>query len=233
MTTALLTERDLRTRKFVTQQLEWDPAVDASAIGVAARDGAVTLTGYVNSYAEKLAAERAAKRVHGVRAVANDVEVRLTVGRTDADIAADVAIGLRIHSSIPQSVQAAVHHGHVTLTGTVAWLYQKTLAEKTAGRIGGVRHVVNRISVLPQAGERDVKKRIMQALHRLADVDARQVSVTAADGVAHLSGTVHTWAERDAAANAAAAAAGIVMVDNQLVVEPRPRPFDEVPDEQC
>ena len=130
MTTALLTDRDLRTRKFVTQQLEWDPAVEASAIGVAARDGAVTLTGYVNSYAEKLAAERAAKRVHGVRAVANDIEVRLKIGRTDADIAADVAMALRIHASIPAAVQATVHHGHVTLTGTVSWLYQKTLAEK-------------------------------------------------------------------------------------------------------
>jgi osmotically-inducible protein OsmY len=231
MTTALLSDRDLRTRKFVTQQLEWDPAVDASAIGVAARDGAVTLTGYCNSYAEKLAAERAAKRVHGVRAVANDIEVRLRIGRTDADIAADVAMGLRIHASIPAAVQAAVHHGHVTLTGTVAWLYQKMLAEKTAGRIDGVRHVINRIAVLPLAGERDVKKRIMQALHRMADVDARRVTVDVADGVARLSGTVQTWAERDAAANAAAAAPGITMIDNQLVVEPRP--LDEVPDEMC
>jgi osmotically-inducible protein OsmY len=233
MTTALLTDRDLRTRKFVTQQLEWDPAVDASAIGVAARDGAVTLTGYVNSYAEKLAAERAAKRVHGVRAVANDIEVRLKVGRTDADIAADVAIGFRIQASIPATVQAAVHHGHVTLTGTVAWLYQKMLAEKVAGRIGGVRHVINRIAVLPQAGERDVKRRIIQALHRAADVEAHGVAVDVADGVVRLTGTVHTWSERDAAANAAAAAPGIIMVDNQLVVEPRVRSLDEVPDECC
>jgi osmotically-inducible protein OsmY len=148
MTTALLTDRDLRTRKFVTQQLEWDPAVDASAIGVAARDGAVTLTGFVNTFAEKLAAERAAKRVHGVRAVANDLEVKLKLGRTDADIARDVAMGLRIYASIPATVQAAVHHGHVTLTGTVSWLYQKLLAEKTAAQIDGVRHVINYISVL-------------------------------------------------------------------------------------
>jgi osmotically-inducible protein OsmY len=233
MTTALLSDRDLRTRKFVTQQLEWDPAVDASAIGVAARDGAVTLTGYCNSYAEKLAAERAAKRVHGVRAVANDIEVRLKIGRTDADIAADVAMGLRIHASIPAGVQAVVHHGHVTLTGTVSWLYQKMLAEKTAGHIAGVRHVINRIDVLPQAGERDVKRRIIQALHRAADVEARSVDVHVSDGVARLSGTVHTWAERDAAANAAAAAPGIIMVDNQLVVEPRARSLDEDPDEYC
>ena len=106
MTTALLTDHDLRTRNFVTQQLEWDPSVDASGIGVTARDGAVTLTGYVNSYAEKLSAERAAKRVHGVRAVANEIDVKLTLGRTDADIARDVATALRIQSAIPAPVQA-------------------------------------------------------------------------------------------------------------------------------
>ena len=233
MSTALLTDRDLRTRNFVMQQLEWDPAVDASAIGVAARDGAVTLTGYVNSYPEKLAAERAAKRVHGVRAVANDVEVRLTVGRSDADIAADVAMGLRIHASIPSAVQAVLHHGRVTLTGTVSWLYQKMLAEKSAAHIAGVRQVINRIRVLPRAGERDVQRRIIKALHRAADIDAHLIAVHVSDGVVRLTGTVHTWSEHDAAASAAAAAPGIIMVDNQLVVEPRVRSLDEVPDDYC
>ncbi len=153
MSTAQLTDRDLHTRKAVMQQLEWDPAFDASAIGVAAKDGAVTLTGLINTYGEKLAAERAAKRVYGVRAVANDLEVRSTLGRTDADIAADAAVALKIHSAIPDAVQAAVHHGHVTLTGTVPWLYQKTLAEKTVRHISGVRHVTNYITVLPRAGD--------------------------------------------------------------------------------
>lgn len=233
MTTANLTDRDVQTRRAVTQQLEWDPAVDASAIGVAARDRAVTLTGFVNTYAEKLAAERAAKRVHGVRAVANDIEVRLKAGRTDADIAADVAMALRIHSSIPETVQAAVHHGHVTLTGAAAWLYQKQLAEKAAAHIRGVRHVVNLITLLPKAGERDVQRRIVQALHRSADIDAAHISVTVADGVARLVGTARTWAQRDAAAHAAAAAPGIIMVDNQIVVAPRDIPFDERLDEIC
>jgi osmotically-inducible protein OsmY len=233
MTTASLTDRDVQTRRAVTQQLEWDPAVDASAIGVAARDRAVTLTGFVNTYAEKLAAERAAKRVRGVRAVANDIEVRLKVGRTDADIAADVAMALRIHSSIPETVQAAVHHGHVTLTGTAAWLYQKRLAEKAAVHIRGVRHVVNLITLLPKAGERDVQRRIVQALHRSADIDAAHITVTVADGVARLIGTARTWAQRDAAAHAAAAAPGIIMVDNQIVVAPPDIPFDERLDEIC
>ena len=233
MTTAHLTDRDVRTRQAVMHQLEWDPAVDASAIGVAARDRSVTLTGFIDTYAAKLAAERAAKRVHGVRAVANDIEVRLRMGRNDADIAADVAMALRIHSSIPEAVQAAVHHGHVTLTGTAAWLYQKQLAEKAAAHIRGVRHVVNLINVLPKAGERDVRRRIVEALHRGADIEASQITVTVADGVARLVGSARTWAQRDSAAHAAAAAPGIIMVDNQIVVTPAERPLDERIDEMC
>lgn len=232
MSTAQLTDRDLRTRKAVMQQLEWDPAFDASAVGVTAKDGAVTLTGLIDTYAGKLAAERAAKRVLGVRAVANDIEVRLKVGRTDADIAADAAMGLKIHSSIPQTVQAAVHHGQVTLTGTVSWLYQKTLAEKTVTHIDGVRQVINHIRVLPTAGQRDVRRRIVSALHLSADVDASRIEVTVTDGVARLVGTTRTWAQRDAAAHAAAAAPGIIMVDNQLVVDspdvPSVEPLDEI-----
>ncbi len=233
MSTAQLTDRDLRTRKAVMQQLEWDPTFDASAVGVTAKHGAVTLTGFIDSYAGKLAAERAAKRVLGVRAVANDVEVRLKLGRTDADIAADAAMALKIHSSIPEMVQAAVHHGHVTLTGTVSWLYQRTLAEKTVTHINGVRHVINNIRVLPTAGQRDVRRRIVAALHRSADVEASHIDVTVTDGVARLVGTARTWAQRAAAAHAAAAAPGIIMVDNQIVVESPDVPFDEGLDEIC
>jgi osmotically-inducible protein OsmY len=220
MTTAHLTDKDTRIRHSVAQQLEWDPSVDASEIGVTAKQGAVTLTGFAQTYAEKLAAERAAKRVYGVRAVANDIEVRLKLGRTDADIAADAALALRLHGAIPESVQAAVHHGHLTLTGTVPWMYQKTFAEKTASHVRGVRHVINHINVLPRAGERDVHKRIVSALHRTAAVEAARIDVHVSDGVARLTGKVQSWTERQAAAHAAAAAPGIIMVDNQLIVEP-------------
>jgi osmotically-inducible protein OsmY len=227
MTTTHLTDKDTRIRSSVMQQLEWDPAVDATEIGVTARNGAVALTGLAETYAEKLAAERAAKRVYGVRAVANDIEVRLRMGRADADIAADTALALRLHGAIPDAVQAAVHHGHVTLTGTVAWLYQKTLAERAVLHIRGVRHVINHINVLPRAGERDVRKRIVGALHRTADVDATRIDVHVTDGVATLTGTARTWTQRKAAAHAAAAAPGIIMVDNQIAVEPDPlRPTD-------
>ena len=130
MTTAHLTDTDVRVRDAVLRQLEWDPEVDASAIGVAAKGGTVTLTGYIGTYAGKLAAERAAKRVRGVRAVANDIDVWLKLERTDVDIASDVVHALQLFSTIPDGVQAAVHNGHVTLTGKVDWLFRSRQAEK-------------------------------------------------------------------------------------------------------
>ena len=233
MATANLTDRDVQDRRLVMQQLEWDPSVDAGDIGVTAKHGSVTLSGFANTYADKLAAERAAKRVYGVRAVANDIEVRLKLGRTDADIAADAALALKIHAAIPEAVQAAVHHSQVTLTGTVSWLFQKQQAERVIAHIRGVRHVVNHIVVGPRAAERDVQKRIVQALHRNADIEAAHITVHVDGGVARLAGTSRTLAQRDAAERAAAEAPGVTMIDNQLVVEPTSRTFDEGPDEIC
>lgn len=149
MSTAALTDADVHVRDAVLRQLEWDPEVDASAIGVAAQGGAVTLTGYINSYAGKLGAERAAKRVRGVRVVANEIVVRLRVERTDADVAADVVRVLALHGTVPSSVQATVHEGHVTLTGTVEWAYQKRDAGQAVQHVRGVREVINRVSVRP------------------------------------------------------------------------------------
>jgi osmotically-inducible protein OsmY len=232
MSTATLTDKDLHLRDAVLQQLEWDPAVDASAIGVAARAGAVTLTGSIGTYAGKLAAERAAKRVHGVRAVANDLEVRLRIGRSDAEIAGDAATALRLHGGVPDSVQAAVHHGHVTLTGVVPWLFQKLVAEKAMRHVRGVRHIANHIRVLPPAEARDARRRIVQALHRHADLDAHGIDVSVGDGVVHLTGAVGSWAERDIAERAAGDAPGIMRVENLIVVQPPARAAD-APDEMC
>ena len=220
MSTATLTEKDVRLRDAVVQQLEWDPAVEASGIGVTARGGAVTLTGAINTYAGKLAAERAAKRVSGVRAVANDLEVTLAAGRTDADIAADAATMLKLHHEVPDSVQATVHHGHVTLTGTVDWHYQRIQAEKVVRFIRGVRQVVDRTTVVPRAAGRDMRRRIAQALYRNAALDAKHIEVTVNGSVAHLRGTATSWLQRDAAERAAYDAPGITMVDNQIVVDP-------------
>jgi osmotically-inducible protein OsmY len=230
MATAKLSDIDVRIRDAVTQQLEWDPEVDASAIGVTAQDGAVTLTGYIDTYASKLAAERAAKGVRGVLAVANDIEVRLKLERTDADIAHDVARSLELRSTVPDNVQATVHHGHVTLTGEAMWEFQRRDAEKAVRHIRGVRNVVNRIGLAPGIAARDVRRRILDAFHRTADLDARHVTAHAAGNVVTLTGHVSTWLQRDIAERAAAGASGIRRVDNLITVEP---PVEAEEEEIC
>jgi osmotically-inducible protein OsmY len=220
MTTATLSGADLRVRDAVVRQLDWDAEVDASAIGVAAHDGAVTLTGFIDSYAGKLAAERAAKRVRGVRAVANDLQVRLRIARADDEIAADAARALTLRSTLPDTVQATVHNGHVTLTGSVPWLFHRTAAEVAIRHLKGVVAVTNRIKVAPAASTRDVQHRITEALHRMADVNARHITVTVKDATVTLTGTVTTWAQRDAAERAATQAPGIEHVDNRIEVMP-------------
>jgi osmotically-inducible protein OsmY len=201
------------------RQLDWDPEVEASAVGVAAKHGTVTLTGFIDTYSGKLAAERAAKRVHGVRAVANDIEVRLRLERTDADIAEDATRALELRSMIPEAVQAVVHNGRVTLTGNVEWLYQKESAERAVRHIRGVRGVLNHITVAPRAVGRDVRHRIVKALHQNADLDARHITVTVAGNTATLTGTVGTWLQRESAERAAANAPGVAHVDNQITVQ--------------
>ena len=214
-----MTETDVRLRDAVMRQLDWDPEVDASAVGVGAKAGAVTLTGYIDTYAGKLAAERAAKRVHGVRAVANDLAVRLRLERTDADIAQDAARALELRSTIPENVQAVVHAGHVTLTGKVDWLYQKENAERAVRHLRGVRDVRNHISVAPRAAARDVRRQIVKSLHQHADVDARHISVEVSGDTARLSGTAATWLQRESAERAAANAPGIAHLDNLILVQ--------------
>lgn len=219
MTTALLTEADVRVRDAVMRQLDWDPEVEASAVGVAAEKGTVTLTGFIDTYSGKLAAERAAKRVHGVRGVANDIDVRLRLERTDADIAQDAVRALELRSTIPESVQAVVHNAHVTLTGKVEWLYQKENAEEAVRHLRGVRSVLNYISVAPKAAVRDVRLRIVKALHQNADVDARHITVTVSGDTATLTGTAGTWLQRESAERAAWSAPGIAHVDNRIIVQ--------------
>jgi osmotically-inducible protein OsmY len=234
MTTASLTGTDVRLRDAIIRQLDWDPEVDDSAVGVAAKDGIVTLTGFIDSYAGKLAAERAVKHVRGVRAVANDIVVRVKVDRTDADIAADAVRALKLHPGIPESIQAVVHNGHVSLTGKVEWLVQRERAEDVVRHIRSVRGVQNHIDVSPKTTQRDVRRRIVQALHRNADLDARHIDVAIGDDDAViLTGTVRSWSERDAAERATGSAPGIRRVDNRIIVEPAEPHGVEPPDELC
>jgi osmotically-inducible protein OsmY len=221
MTATGLTDTDISMKDAVMRQLEWDPEVDATAIGVTAKGGAVTLTGYTGTYIGKLAAERAAKRVRGVRAVANDIEVRLKLERVDADIAADVVRALELCCTIPGTVQAGVHHGHVTLTGKVNWMFEKRQAEKVVRHLRGVRDVMNYITIAPQAVVRDVRHRIVEALHRNANLDSRNITVTVAGDTAILTGVVGSWLQRESAERAAFDAPGVARVDNRIAVESR------------
>ncbi|HLG57571.1 MAG TPA: BON domain-containing protein [Vicinamibacterales bacterium] len=233
MTTANLTDIDLRVRDAVVRQLDWDPEVDASAIGVAAKDGTVTLTGYIDSYSGKLAAERAAKAVRGVRGVANDIDVRVKLDRTDPEIAADAVRALELRHNIPDTVQAAVHDGTVTLTGRVDSAFQTRGAAQAVRHIRGVRNVVNHITVAPRAAERDVRHRIVAALHRNANLDAKGITATVSGNTVILTGEVGTWLQRESAARAAADAPGIIRVDNRIAVESPYGLGDVVPDDLC
>ena len=219
MSTATMSDADVAVRDDVLRQLVWDPEVDASAIGVTAHQGAVTLTGYIDTYAGKLAAERAAKQVRGVRTVANDIEVRLKLPRTDPDVAGDIARALALRSTIPSSVQAVVHNGHVTLTGQVDWLFQKREAEKAVRHVHGVRGIMNHMTIAPHAVERDVRHRIVEALHRNANFDARHITVTISGDTAILTGRVGSCLQRESAERAAGDAPGVAHVKNHILVE--------------
>lgn len=221
MTIATMTPQDTKLREAVLSQLTSDPAVDASDVGVIAREHVVTLSGFIDTYAGKLAAERAAKQVAGVRAVANELQVRLRLARADDEIARDAARLLDLRRGMPDDVQAVVHHGHVTLTGSVPWLVQRTSAENAVRQIRGVVEVINRIVVTPTVSAENVAHLVTDALHRIADLDARQVSVVISGATVLLGGRVTSWAQRDAVERAASAAPGVARIVNHIDVAPR------------
>jgi osmotically-inducible protein OsmY len=208
----------------VQEELEWEPSVDASQIGVAAiQSGVVTLTGTVATYAEKVSAERAAKRVSGVRVVANDIEVQPigSMKRTDTDIAQAVLRGLEWDIAVPhEKIKARVDDGWVTLEGEVILQFQRAAAENAVRRLNGVRGVTNqiRLQVRPLAQPAEVKDRIEAALRRSAEIDARGIQVDAKDSMITLRGKVRTWAERDEAERAAWGAPGVLAVKDELTV---------------
>ena len=222
---ALTTEprTDAQIQSDVLAELKWDPRVQPNEIGVIVKNGVVTLTGWVDSYSKKWAAEDAAHRVRGVKAVANDIEVRLSSSteRNDADLAEAVVRALEWDALIPaDKLDVTVSKGWVTLKGEVEWQFQKEDAERVVRRLAGVVGVTNLITVKPRVTPTELKEKIEKALLRSAETDAQRITVEVDGDAVILKGTVRSWAEREAAERAAWAAPGVASVDNRIAIVP-------------
>jgi len=210
-------------KRDVEDELRWDPDIDPSDIGVAVKSGVVTLSGFVRSYTQKYQAERDAKRVEGVMAVANDIEVRLPAihQKPDPEIAREAV--QEIKSELPYShslIKAVVSNGWVTLEGDVEWNYQRERAEAAVRRVKGIKGVSNFVTIKPKVDPIDVKRKIQDAFRRNAEIDANRVSVEANGSEVILKGTVRSWVERQEAERAAWLAPGVTKVTNQITISP-------------
>jgi osmotically-inducible protein OsmY len=210
-------ERDIR------DELKWDPDLDADDIAVSVKNGVVTLAGFTKSYTDKWEAEAAAKRVAGVLAVANDIEVRLPAidQRPDPDIARDAVTALKAQLPISYDrIKVVVEDGWITMEGAVEWQYQKSTAEYAVRKLKGVKGVTNVITVKPKVEPSELKRKIQEAFKRNAEVDANRITVEANGSEVVLKGSVRSWSEREEAERVAWSAPGVTMVDDRIVVSP-------------
>jgi len=212
---------DIALRQHILDELEWDPSLDGEHIGVLVEDGVVTLTGYVRSYAERAIAEEVVARIKGVKAVAQELQVRLAHNqkRDDDQIAQRALKIIAWDTTVPgDKVKLKVEKGWITLSGEVAWNFQKEGVEAAVRKLSGVTGVTNQIAVRPNADAGDVKHRIEEALRRNAQLDAEDIKVTVDGGKVTLEGRVPAWHERSIAEQAAWSAPGVSAVEDHIVV---------------
>ena len=205
----------------IIDELDFEPSIDATHVAVSVDDGTVTLSGHVRSYTEKCTAEAVVKRMKGVRAIAQEIEVRPAGAHLTADdeIARRAADVLRWHSTVPRdAVQVKVEGGWITLSGKVKWNYERSAAEAAMRNLVGVRGVLNQIQITPAVTVADVRQRIVDSLKRDAEVEAQRIIVQVTDHKVMLEGKVRTWAEREAAERAAWSAAGVTSLVDHIKV---------------
>lgn len=221
---------DYQIQKDVMEELKWQAFLKASEIGVAVKNGVVTLSGHVDSYSKKLAAENAAKKIAGVKAVAEDIEVGISpiYRRTDAEIAEAVLDALKWHTAVQEEkIKIKVEDGNVKLEGEVEWEYQRTMAKTAIENLAGVRFVINLITVKPKISPSDIQEKIIAAFHRSATVDSSKIRAEVEGSKVTLSGTVRSIAEKEDAENAAWFAPGVMSVVNKIEIEVPEYEFEE------
>ena len=214
---------DSEIERDVRDELKWDPDLNSDDIAISVKNGVVTLAGFVPSYSDKFEAEAAAKRVAGVLAVANDLEVRLPAidQRPDPDIARDAVAALKTQLPISYDrIKIIVKNGWVYLEGSAEWQYQKTTAEIAVRKVKGVKGVTNSIALKPQLQRSELQRKIMEAFKRNAEVDANRITVEAKGSEVILKGTVRSWIEREEAERVAWSAPGVTKVEDRIVVSP-------------
>jgi osmotically-inducible protein OsmY len=221
---------DYQIQEDVMEELKWQPYLSTSQIGVAVSNGVVTLSGQVDSYSKKLAAENVAKKVSGVKAIAEDIQIDISLPdrKTDADVAGAVVNALKWHSAVrEEKIKIKVEDGIVRLEGEVEWEYQRTSAKSAIENLAGVRGVINLITVKPRITPSEIQQKISSAFHRSATIDSGKVSVEVIGSKVILSGTVRSFAEKEDAQSAAWNAPGVTSVESKLEIETPVYAFEE------